>query len=98
MSEEILQGNQLIAEFMGQTFAHAYYLKYHKDWNELMPVVEKIESLGYDVTIDGKRCYITYGDYGTKTYEHIADEECQSKLEAVYNAVIQFIHYYNSNK
>ena len=74
-------------------------LKYHEDWNWLMVVVEKIESLGYnidtmkvDITkyqssqfcgiyIDGKRIYTNY---------------CETKIEAVYNACVEFIKWYNT--
>ena len=61
MSEqEIIEGNKLIAEFMGYKFIedwHQYWrlsdkhllleneLKYHSSWDWLMPVVEKIEYL-----------------------------------------------------
>ena len=73
-------------------------LKYHEDWNWLMQLVEKIESLGYnidtmkvDITkyqssqfcgiyIDGKRIYTNY---------------CETKIEAVYNACVEFIKWYN---
>ncbi len=59
--QDIIQGNELIAEFMGFVFyddenmyyhiEEGYYLcepnlvKYHLSWDWLMPVVEKIESL-----------------------------------------------------
>ena len=35
----------------------AYDLHYHKSWDLLMPAIEKIESLGYDVKIEGYRWY-----------------------------------------
>ena len=75
--------------------------KLYNDQNSLMEVVEKIESLGYnidtmkvDITkyqssqfcgiyIDGKRIYTNY---------------CETKIEAVYNACVEFIKWYNNNK
>ena len=57
-----MKDNKLIAEFMGLEFSKGEYyrplynsgdwipqdeLQYHISWDWLMPVVEKIESLGY---------------------------------------------------
>ena len=74
--------------------------KYNKDWNWLMEVVEKIESIKietYKVRVDiyFNCCQInpTHWEqlisiYGTK----------ETKIEAVYNACIEFIKWYNENK
>ena len=50
----MIDKNRLIAEFMGldQVDIDTWYdehneLKYHKSWDWLMPVIEKIETLGY---------------------------------------------------
>ena len=76
-----------------------FELKFHLEWNWLMQVVEKIESLGYNIDImkvditkyqssqfcgiyiDGKRIYTNY---------------CETKIEAVYNACLEFIKWYNT--
>ena len=62
-TNEIKEGNRLIAEFMGMEWFKNYWiidnditrtlrdLKYHYDWNWLMEVVEKIEELGFEVKI-----------------------------------------------
>ena len=85
-------------------------LKYHNDWNWLMEVVEKIESLGYWTEI-------CYSNLGTKTREgkitwceitkenhlDLFKDDCFTKIvrtegskkEAVYNACIEFIKWYN---
>lgn len=71
MENEILEGNALIAEFMGKTVYprtwsekkkewiydkkwkgqgcdyEPFQLKYHEDWNWIMPAVEKIESMNF---------------------------------------------------
>jgi len=65
-------------------------LSYHKDWEWLMPVVEKIESLGYTVKITGRVCFIPNiipNDY--------RDE--RTKMQSIYMAVIDFL-YWNQNK
>lgn len=94
-------------------------LEYHKSWDWLMPVVEKIESLdlkeyGYQwegidgetmynngsiyVEIERNHCYIWVDlsldpphTINKKTYYIKYD----TKIEAVYAAVVEFIEYYN---
>lgn len=67
-------------------------MQYKYKWDWLMPVVEKIESIGgQQVFINGCSCNIlgekheTIKGYGTK-------------IEATYKAVVQFIKWYNSAK
>ena len=91
-------------------------LKYHEDWNWLMEVVEKIESLNLgnttiktvfseeDLYINSnvsflimyKECYVNF--FGEmKVYENwISVTECNSKIEAVYTACVEFIKWYNN--
>ncbi len=63
--------------------------KFSSDWNWLMVVVEKIESLGFDVMIDSKSSAIIY------EASIIADNCNLSKIENVYQACLQFIKQYN---
>ena len=65
-------------------------LKYHEDWNKLMGVVEKIESLGGGVTIKGNSCEVAFkfGGIGNSSY-------FEKKIEAVWNACISYIEWYN---
>jgi len=74
-------------------------LRYHTSWDWLMPCVEKIESLTYDVRING------YGSEGDDKYcdicdgnDEISEFTSKSKIEAVYKSVVEFIHWYNKNK
>ena len=66
-------------------------LKYHEDWNWLMEVVEKIESLGYRIEIVKHICRIYLSNKET-----IIISENTPKIEAVYNAVVEFIKWYNN--
>jgi len=70
-------------------------MQFHSSWDWFMPVVAKIESLTIEkiptfVQIEWNYCFI----YGATTI-HM---ERKSKLEAVYDAVIEFIKLYNKQK
>lgn len=72
--------------------------EYHKSWDWIMPVVEKIESLGLKVEIFQDSCDISNkGAY--------KDDDCvvepateDTKLEAVYVACVRFVYWFNKNK
>ena len=100
------ENNKMIAEFMGlapnecgvyQTKRGPYHLEnlsYHMgDW--LMPVVEKIFSLGYDYTIKPRHMIIKER-MGEIVSECIG--QYQSQEEVIYQAVVEFINQYNKNK
>lgn len=75
----------------GKDFKFEKSLRYHSSWDFLMPVVEKIEELGYQVDIDGKRCeIITDPEKACYLYD------APTKIEAVYTTIISFINYYNA--
>jgi hypothetical protein len=104
--EEIIEGNYLIAKFMGYTYPsvddeiflynHAAGHNYNEDWNLLMLIVEKIESMGTIIEIWmslGKGCRITKGSF-KEPIKTIATTESNSTIEAVWLAVIEFIKWY----
>jgi hypothetical protein len=76
-------------------------LCYHKSWDWLMPVVEKIECTPIDnddnsdnffnVMIEVFECNINGGDI-------CICEMKDTKREATYNAVVEFINQYNKNQ
>ena len=83
-----MKDNKLIAEFMG--VKPPLYMEYHTTWDWLMPVVEKIESLGYVFTIQGGKA-----EYG----EMISETRCiiaEGKLSSTYKAVVEFIKLINT--
>ena len=102
--KNIIENNKLIAEFMGYpkhkidfvgkrlNFENSKHNTYHKDWNWLMLVVEKIESLGYKIDISKWEKSQYCGIYlnGKK----ISGNEQILKIEAVYNACIEFVKWY----
>lgn len=89
--------NKLIADFMGKEWHKSFFsdvfiispsnitYKFDTDWNWLMEVVEKIESIGYSVEIVNNECYIhnqndfDMGFIGT------------TKIESTYDACVKFI-------
>lgn len=81
-------------------------MKFNTSWNWLMPVVEKIETL--ETEFDGKfrveithhTCVITgnkslFSEQWEKVYDVSISHD--SKIKAVYDAVIQFITWWNQN-
>lgn len=111
MKTEVMEQNKLIAEFDGlQKFrgdwihSGGFYsdrqLKYHTSWAWLMPVVEKIENkTDFIVIISGDCCQIEscYGENSEKFNPFLIDEPAASKIQATYQAVVQFIKWFNSN-
>jgi|Laugrespbdmm15sd_2_1035082.scaffolds.fasta_scaffold03849_2 hypothetical protein len=65
-------------------------LIFHSDWNWLMEVVEKIESLGVIVEIRENVCYIETSP--NNYYSELED----TKLQATYKAVVEYIKWYNN--
>ncbi len=74
-------------------------LKFHSSWDWLMPVVEKIESLSKNpciqwwATIYANTCSIADEDENV-----ICDVPANTKIEATWKAVIDFITWHNQNK
>jgi hypothetical protein len=77
-------------------------LCFHSDWNWLMEVVGKIENLKSDVIIQGNSfgyiCNIRHFKGVTDVEFKFQGSSKTAKMEAVYNACIKFIKWYNENK
>jgi len=100
--------NKLIAEFMGYEVKHGkcYSPKYNdgtiapmqfdKSWDWLMPVIENIESLGYEVQIRNTDCII-FQLLDTIKYKPIVDISSRNgKKDSTYKAVVEFIKNQNN--
>ena len=64
--------------------------QYHTSWDWLMPVVQKIESLGYVFTIQGGKA--EYNEMISKPKIFIAKD----KMSSTYKAVVKFINQLNN--
>ena len=118
-NKEIAQNNEIIAVFMGRVIPEdklEFYDEnptthfYNSNWNWLMEVVEKIESLGYRTLTENECFMITKSklssfdvrskdDYNTifsDNYE--INHYGGSKKENIYNACVEFIKWYNESK
>lgn len=96
----ILEFNELIGEDELRSYSP------DKRWDDLMPVVDKIESLGYFSHIksgqrkDGKykRHYMSiYCDETDIEISEVYIEEDGSKLEVTYKSVIEFINWHKED-
>lgn len=65
-------------------------LRYHTSWNWLMPVVEKIEDGQWRFEIGKHLVRVLYANSRDSVIE-IDDDTFETKIEAVYRAVLAFI-------
>ena len=86
-----IEKNKIIAQFL-EISHQKIAMNFHSSWNMLMDVVEKIESLGYRVTIVRHICRIDL----TEESKLIISEDIK-KIEAVYTVCFKFIQWYNDN-
>jgi hypothetical protein len=105
-----MEDNKLLAEFMGKEWHNSFFAgvsiispsnityKFDTDWNWLMQVVEKIESIE-----DNRFLFQTSARQGFYaeirerfSYEtKIEDAYGKTRIEAVYNACVEFVKWYN---
>ena len=98
--EYMVEGAGLISSTNAEDLYRFLRYNYNTDWNRLMQVVEKIESIKietYKVRVDiyFNCCQInpTHWEQPISIYGNK-----ETKIEAVYNACIEFIKWYNENK
>lgn len=75
-----------------------YYsiLSYHESWDWLMPVIDKIESLGYFVKISTKCCSISTENRDDSAF--VKAVFGRNKLENIYLCVSYFAKYINNHE
>lgn len=77
-----MEDNRLVAEFMAGVGVETHHDRYDTSWDELMPVVERINNTG-------KAGGIKYG---------LFDALGNADLARAYKEVVGFIKWYNENK
>lgn len=82
-------------QFTGRFTENIQY-PFATDWNYLMPIVTKIEELGYEVLIGRISCNINEMMQREKPIVSLVCGDINKKKEIVYDAVIQFIKHYNA--
>lgn len=112
MESNRVEGNLLIDEFMDKVWkffpenAQPYFApigntNYHTSWDALMPIVEKIEDLGYDTGICGviingeKLSEILISPVIKAGKIEVHSRDTKSKIEATWLVVVSFITWYN---
>lgn len=120
---EIIAGNKLIAVFNDVPFSdrdftddrsvggNADAVRYHRDWNWLMPLIEKISSIEFD----RQECELPFGGtevvihtHYPRTFGMLSEEgkpmfrfncgrlfTADTLIEAAWRAVVDFIHSHN---
>ncbi len=80
-------------------FYEAFELKYYLSWDWLMLVVEKIEAMKSPVYISSNCCTIyEYANFNIEKGDYFTEVYADTKINAVYQAVIKFITWYNEKK
>ena len=102
-----MENNKLLAEYVGLTKTFLGIWQPHKNWNELMRVVEKMEEEFYEKLSDapetphngfslsiGRTVYDEYEAYmpGMGLPAH-----ADTKIEAVYNACVEYVRAKSQN-
>jgi hypothetical protein len=128
MTQEITEGNKLIAEFMGKSgnvdfhdgkgYVPIYWyngihgghktpykedeLEYHKSWDWIMPVIDKINGMGKEYNFAIFKTYVSltieksskvYKDFSFAYSEYITST--QTGKEAAYKLIVKFVKWEN---
>ena len=113
MSEqEIIEGNKLIAEFMGIRITKSKYgcnhplvtcsypdysnLKYHSSWDWLMPVVSKIGKMYEDLVKNAYKTKTTISYDIDSTYADVICRNVTIDIGHLFERVVAFIKWYNT--
>lgn len=97
-ANEIIEGNKLIANFMAGYSTKSNHNFYHESWNELMPVVEKIDLMGFDVQISRISIKISRILENENPIISLVCGDVSQKLDLCFLACVEFIKWYNQNK
>ena len=94
-----VQNNKIIAEFMGCENPQAWEDDlYRYDWNWLMEVVMKIKASDFATLLENKSSIVFKECYDYERKIELCFEREIITIEAVYNACLEFIKWYNKQK
>jgi hypothetical protein len=110
--EQIAKWNDQLAQFMGITWWDLHKQKhsenpliaseslhYHQDWSWLMPVIVKIEELGFIFSNDlANTTVLANKAFASAFIQVFGSPSGISKMESMYRAVGEFIDWYNNKK
>jgi hypothetical protein len=85
----------LSLQFTGR-FTEFVNYPFNSDWNYLMPIIKMIEYLGYEVVISRISCQINGISDRENPISSMVCGDISKKIEITYDAVIQFIKWYNA--
>ena len=88
------ENNKLKSEFLGKDHELNQCIaapNFHKSWDWLMPVVEKIEDMGCEVVITNGECTIS----GADNFDYYVEGIGKNRRGATYDAVVEFINQLN---
>ena len=91
----IYEGNEMIIKGKPKQLMEAMSMEFHSDWNWLMQVVEKIESLNFAIKVVVNEALIFCEDWESLDYIYAIEK---TKIEATYNACVEFVKWYNEQK
>lgn len=101
VDEHFFDGSE---EYNGRRQTEISELKFHKDWNWLMLVVDKISENDFVDEFEIKKCSI-FGNIVKITpskkdtfCDFYFDSSKENLIEVVYNACVNFVQWYNENK
>jgi hypothetical protein len=97
IQEEILAGNKLICEFLGVVRWNEIgdpneYGYYHKQWDWLMPVVEKIAAIDIHIEDEDDRDV-----FNARQYSVTGTSIGHATINSQWAACVQFITWYNNS-
>jgi hypothetical protein len=111
LSKEIIVGNKLIDSFMGnerhplKDYSWEHTIAYRTSWDWLMPVVDKVNSMGKEFSCAIFKNYVSltvekggnkfYKDFSFSHAEYITSE--QTGKEAMFKLLVKFVEWHNSN-
>ena len=84
-------------QFTGR-FTECVIYPFSSDWNYLMPIIKRIESLGFEVLIGRISCQVNSVLDRENAISSMVCGDVSKKIEITHQAVIQFIKWYNNQQ